>query len=87
MKYVRYHGLGNGLHIFSRYLYDQGLVHEDPFTIETLGGTVICDPAITVHMPGGELAIKFSKDFAATMTGPVVRICEGVMDKEMFESK
>lgn len=206
---------GNGLRIFSRYLYDQGLVHEDPFTIETLGGTVICrvhegrkivtvemgevsflstlipvagekrevlrehmevagtafeycavtvgnphcvilsenispelarqygplieidsrfphrtnvqfleiidsgnirieiwergagytlasgssstaaaavayklgfcDPVITVHMPGGELAIKFSKDFAATMTGPVIRICEGVMDKEMFE--
>jgi diaminopimelate epimerase len=206
---------GNGLRIFSRYLYDQGLVHEDPFTIETLGGNVIgrvhdggkavtvemgevsflstlipvtgekrevlrehmdvagttfeycaatvgnphciilsenisselarqygplieidsrfphrtnvqfmeildrgnirieiwergagytlasgssstaaaavayklgfCDPVITVHMPGGELAIKFSKDFAATMTGPVIRICEGVMDKEMFE--
>lgn len=206
---------GNGLRIFSRYLYDQGLVHEDPFTIETLGGTVICrvhddgraitvemgkvsflstlipvageerevlrehmevagttfeycaatvgnphcvilsknispelarqygplievdsrfphrtnvqfleildsgnirieiwergagytlasgssstaaaavayklgfcGPVITVHMPGGNLAIKFSKDFAATMTGPVIRICEGVMDKEMFE--
>jgi diaminopimelate epimerase len=44
-----------------------------------------CDPAITVHMPGGELAIKFSKGFSATMTGPVTRVCEGVMDKEMFE--
>jgi diaminopimelate epimerase len=206
---------GNGLRIFSRYLYDQGLVHEDTFTIETLGGTVICrvhdggktvtvemgkvsflstlipvagekrevlrehievagttfeycavtvgnphcvilsenispelarqygplieidsrfphrtnvqfleiidsgnirieiwergagytlasgssstaaaavayklgfcNPVITVHMPGGKLAIKFSRDFAATMTGPVIRICEGVMDKEMFE--
>lgn len=206
---------GNGLRIFSRYLYDQGLVHEAPFTIETLGGVVICrvhkggkivtvemgevrflstrapvvgekhevllehmevagatveycavtvgnphcvilsenisselarqygplievdsrfpqrtnvqfleivdsgnirieiwergagytlasgsssiaaaavacklgfcGPVITVHMPGGKLAIKFSKDFSATMTGPVTRICEGVMDKEMFE--
>lgn len=206
---------GNGLRIFSRYLYDQGLVHEDPFTIETIGGTVrcrvleggkivtvemgevsflstlipvagekrevlrehmevagntfeycaatvgnphcvilsqnispelarqygplieidsrfphrtnvqfleiidsknirieiwergagytlasgssstaaaavayklgFCDPVITVHMPGGDLAIKFSEGFAATMTGPVIRICEGVMDKEMFE--
>jgi diaminopimelate epimerase len=36
-------------------------------------------------MPGGELAIKFSKGFSATMTGPVTRVCEGVMDKEMFE--
>jgi diaminopimelate epimerase len=35
-----------------------------------------CDPAITVHMPGGELAIKFSKGFSATMTGPVTRVCE-----------
>lgn len=205
---------GNGLRIFSRYLYDQGLVQEDPFTIETPGGTVIChvhdggktvtvemgevsflstlipvagekrevlrehmavagttfeycaatvgnphcvilsenispdlarhygplieidprfphrtnvqflkiidrgnirieiwergagytlasgssstaaaavayklgfcDPIITVHMPGGELSIKFAKDFTAIMTGPVVCICEGVMNKEMF---
>jgi len=208
---------GNGLRIFSRYLYDQGLVHEDPFTIETLGGTVICyvqdngktvtvemgkvsflstlipvageerevlrehmdiagttfefcaatvgnphcvilsdhispelalqygplieidsrfphrtnvqfleildrgdirieiwergagytlasgssstaaaavayklglcDPIITVHMPGGDLVISFSKDFTATMTGPVTRVCEGSMYSEMFEEK
>lgn len=206
---------GNGLRIFSRYLYDQGLVHEDAFTIETLGGIVVCyvqdngktvtvemgkvsflstripvagekrevlrehmdiagttfeycaatvgnphcvilseqisaelarrygplieidsrfphrtnvqflevldhrnirieiwergagytlasgssstaaaavayrlglcDPVITVHMPGGNLLIRFSKDFAATMTGPVTRVCEGIMDPEMFE--
>lgn len=206
---------GNGLRIFSRYLYDQGLVHENPFTVETLGGIVIChvhnggkivtvemgkvsflstlipvagakrevlrehmdiagttfeycaatvgnphcvilseqispelarqygpmieidsrfphrtnvqflevldrrnirieiwergagytlasgssstaaaavayklglcDPAITVHMPGGELAISFSKNLTATMTGPVTRVCEGVMDPEIFE--
>ena len=43
-----------------------------------------CDSDITVHMPGGKLSIGFSKDFAATMTGPVTRVCEGVMDKEMF---
>ncbi len=45
----------------------------------------LCDPAITVHMPGGRLAIQFSGGFAATMTGPVTRVCEGVMDAEMFE--
>lgn len=206
---------GNGLRIFSRYLYDQGSVHEDPFTIETLGGTVIChvhdggrtvtvemgevsflstkipvigekrevlreymevagtafeycaatignphcvilsedispelarqygplieidsrfphrtnvqflkvldrrnirieiwergagytlasgsssiaaaavacklglcDQVITVHMPGGDLVISFSNNFKATMTGPVVRVCEGIMDPEIFE--
>ena len=47
----------------------------------------LCDPAITVHMPGGSLAIRFSQNFAATMTGPVTRICEGIMDPEMFEEE
>jgi len=31
---------GNGLRIFSRYLYDTGLVGTEPFTILTLGGVV-----------------------------------------------
>jgi diaminopimelate epimerase len=31
---------GNGLRIFSRYLWDQGKVRDDPFTILTLGGKV-----------------------------------------------
>jgi diaminopimelate epimerase len=47
----------------------------------------LCDSFIAVHMPGGSLAIAFSHDFAATMTGPVTRICEGIMDMEMFEKK
>jgi diaminopimelate epimerase len=31
---------GNGLRIFSRYLWDVGLVKSDPFTISTIGGNV-----------------------------------------------
>src|SRR6059036_1398918 len=31
---------GNGLRIFSRFLWDQQLVKDEPFTIETLGGVV-----------------------------------------------
>jgi diaminopimelate epimerase len=31
---------GNGLRIFSRFLWDRGLVHGEPFTIMTLGGRV-----------------------------------------------
>lgn len=31
---------GNGLRIFSRYLWDNGLVKDDPFTIHTAGGVV-----------------------------------------------
>lgn len=33
---------GNGLRIFSRYLWDEGLVQGGPFTIETPGGAVTC---------------------------------------------
>jgi diaminopimelate epimerase len=45
----------------------------------------LCDSAITVHMPGGELAIGVNDDFTVTMTGPVTRVCEGFVDPEMFE--
>lgn len=44
----------------------------------------LCDSSITVHMPGGELAIRFSQDFVATMTGPVCRVCHGVIDPQIF---
>ena len=47
----------------------------------------LCDSEITVHMPGGSLAIELSENFSATMTGPVTRVCEGVMDPEMFEGE
>ncbi|MRR16804.1 MAG: diaminopimelate epimerase [Deltaproteobacteria bacterium] len=44
----------------------------------------LCDQNINVHMPGGSLKISFSHDFLATMTGPVAKVCEGVMADEMF---
>jgi diaminopimelate epimerase len=44
----------------------------------------LCDPEITVHMPGGEIHIQFSDGFFATMTGPVTKVCEGVMVQEIF---
>jgi diaminopimelate epimerase len=43
-----------------------------------------CDSEISVHMPGGILFIRLADDFAATMKGPVVRICSGDIDEEMF---
>lgn len=43
-----------------------------------------CDADITVHMPGGTLNIQFADGFHATMTGPVVKICEGVLDNELL---
>jgi diaminopimelate epimerase len=36
-------------------------------------------------MPGGTIAIRLSDSFEATMKGPVVRICSGDIDDEMFE--
>jgi diaminopimelate epimerase len=47
----------------------------------------LCDPNITVHMPGGDLAISFSNNFEATMIGPVTRVCEGVIDPEIFDER
>jgi diaminopimelate epimerase len=44
-----------------------------------------CDSEINVHMPGGTIAIRLSDSFEATMKGPVVRICNGDIDDEMFE--
>lgn len=34
---------GNGIRIFSRYLYDEGFVKNEPFKLKTLGGTVTCE--------------------------------------------
>ena len=37
----------------------------------------LCDSDITVRMPGGQIRIHFDGDFAATMTGPVAKVCDG----------
>jgi diaminopimelate epimerase len=55
---------GNGLRIFSRFLWDYGLVREQPFTIETLGGQVTAQVApdgrkVTVAM--GEVSFDSDK--------------------------
>jgi len=44
-----------------------------------------CDSEITAHMPGGDLKISFHDGFHAIMTGPVTKVCEGVMNREMFD--
>lgn len=43
-----------------------------------------CDEVITVHMPGGQIAIEFDQALQATMTGPVAKICEGRLADEFF---
>lgn len=45
---------GNGLRIFSRYLWDLGLVQSEPFSIETKGGAV----EATVLAAGGLVSVR-----------------------------
>jgi diaminopimelate epimerase len=47
----------------------------------------LCDRSITVHMPGGRLAIEIGKDFHIQMTGPVTKVAEGVIASEMFDKQ
>jgi diaminopimelate epimerase len=44
----------------------------------------LCDGAIKVHMPGGELDIKVSENFSILMTGPVTKVSEGTLSQEIF---
>ncbi|HEY2083891.1 MAG TPA: diaminopimelate epimerase [Verrucomicrobiae bacterium] len=46
----------------------------------------LCDRSISVHMPGGKLAIEISKDFDILMTGPVTKVAEGAIDTEIFSA-
>jgi len=46
----------------------------------------LCDSALTVHMPGGALAIELGPDFSVLMTGPVTKICEGTFSEEIWQS-
>lgn len=45
----------------------------------------LCDRQITVHMPGGTIAIEISEGFAISMAGTVTRVAEGVIHPEMFK--
>ncbi len=48
---------GNGLRIFSRYLWDKGLVQEKPFIIMTAGGKVISQ----VHRGGKHVTVEMGR--------------------------
>jgi len=42
----------------------------------------LCDRNITVHMPGGKIAIEIGDDFAVRMTGPATRVADMEFDCE-----
>ena len=44
----------------------------------------LCDRNISVHMPGGVIAIEIGDDFAIRMTGGVTKVSEGVISPEIF---
>ena len=47
----------------------------------------LCDRSITVHMPGGKLAIEIRDDYDILMTGPVTKVCEGNIAQEAFSTR
>jgi diaminopimelate epimerase len=55
---------GNGLRIFSRYLWDEGLVQGKPFTVETPGGAATCqvsEDGRTVMVEMGKVSFDGSR--------------------------
>jgi diaminopimelate epimerase len=44
----------------------------------------LADKIISVHMPGGVIAIEIGDEFSIRMTGAVAKVYEGVVDVEMF---
>lgn len=46
----------------------------------------LCDPDVTVSMPGGELAIGVGADFELTLLGPVAKVAEGTVAQELLDA-
>src|SRR5512142_1901254 len=64
---------GNGLRIFSRFLFDQGLVRSDPFTIQTAGGRV----RSRVHPGGKQVDVEMG---AVTFDGARIPVAGGARE-------
>jgi diaminopimelate epimerase len=47
----------------------------------------LCDRNISVHMPGGVIAIEIGNEFAIRMTGGVTKVSEGLISPEIFGEK
>jgi diaminopimelate epimerase len=64
---------GNGLRIFSRFLFDRGLVRSDPFTIETAGGVV----RARVHPGGKQVDVEMGR---VTFDGARIPVAGGARE-------
>ncbi|WP_420643192.1 diaminopimelate epimerase [Candidatus Leptofilum sp.] len=47
----------------------------------------LCDNSVTVHMPGGTLAVALDSNWNSTLIGPVTKICDGEIAPEMFQER
>ncbi|MFM2081524.1 MAG: hypothetical protein RL380_215 [Verrucomicrobiota bacterium] len=47
----------------------------------------LVDRSVSVHCPGGVIAIEIGEDFSIQMTGSVTRVGEGVLSPEIFSVK
>jgi diaminopimelate epimerase len=70
---------GNGLRIFSRFLWDEGLVHDSPFTIETLGGPVTC----RIEGDGRQVTVEMGKVSFLSTEIPITGSRREVLKEEM----
>ena len=71
---------GNGLRIFSRYLWDMGLVAEEPFTILTLGGQVLS----RVHEGGRRVTVEMGRISFDSHQIPVSGPCREVLNETIL---
>lgn len=47
----------------------------------------LCDPHLTVHMPGGEVDVSINENYQVTLTGPVTFVARGEIADELFSDK
>ncbi len=47
----------------------------------------LVDRVISVHMPGGVIAIEIGGDFSIRMTGPVTKVSDGLIAGDMFKTE
>lgn len=47
----------------------------------------LVDPVVTVHMPGGAIAIEIGQAYTIRMTGSVKRVADGELHPEIFEAR
>jgi diaminopimelate epimerase len=45
----------------------------------------LCDSNVTVRMPGGNVNVVVNKDYSIRLTGPVTKVFEGTISKEIFD--